>query len=171
MFKERITKLTETLSEFRNLLWLFGSWVYHHWKMDCKRNADAPWFLISCSLLKLSVAQVLSNVLQNVESVETLQFQNFIRSLLEVTHSRQKRIRFWGPFTTSVFKLQRMGHVPGKPPNVWKKEKSKAEGDFSFKLKNKKLTSRKCRVTAERLPQQLRFSDFKLGALRSRLLG
>lgn len=68
-----------------------------------------------------------------MESVETLQFQNFIRSTSEATHSGQTRIRLWAPFMTNTFKTQRMGHVPVKPQNVCVKEREvKGRGRFLF---------------------------------------
>ena len=57
----------------------------------CKSCADAPWFPISCNLLKDNIVQVLLNCLQNMESVEIFQFQNFMRSALVATHSGQTR--------------------------------------------------------------------------------
>ena len=106
---------------------------YHHWKADCKRNADALLFLLSCNLYKVSVAQALPLFPQNTESMETGQFQIFLRSMLQVTHSRQIRVSLWEPFMMSMFKMQRTGHVPGKPPIVCAKERqSKRQKEISF---------------------------------------
>ena len=105
--------------------------VYHHWKADCKRNADALSLLISCNLHKVNVAQALPHFPQNTARMETGQFQIFLRSMLQVTHSRQIRVSLWEPFMMSMFKMQRTGHVPGKPPIVCAKE-SKRQREISF---------------------------------------
>lgn len=110
---------------------------YHYWKVDCKRNADAPLFLISCNLHKVNVAQV-PHFPQNMENLETIQFQIFLWSTLQVTHSRQIRISLWGPFMMNMFKMQRTDHVPLKPPIVCVKERErgvKGRGRFLIQIK------------------------------------
>lgn len=143
---------------------------YHHWKADCKKNADALSFLAVLQFAQKECGSSFPpHFPQNTSSMETGQFQIFLRSMLQVTHSRQIREKPWEPFMMSMFKMQRTVMFL-ENLQCSAKERVKGRGEISFKLKTK-FTSRKCRVTAERLPQQLRFTDFKLGALRSRLLG
>lgn len=104
--------------------------------MDCKRDADVPWFLISRNLLKVNVAQVPLNCLENMESVETLQFQNFLRSTLEAPHSGQTGIRLWAPFRANTSKMQGMGHAPVKPQKVCVCERGRSKRQREISLLN-----------------------------------
>lgn len=161
MFKAHITKLTETLSEFGNPLWLFGPWVLSSLEGTVKK-CRCPVVSNILQFAQSECGSSFSTFPQNTSSMETGQFQIFLRSMLQVTHSRQIRVSLWEPFMMSMFKMQRTGHVPVENLQLCAKERVKGRGRFLFKLKNKKLTSRKCRVTAERLPQQLRFTDFQI---------
>lgn len=149
MFKERITELPETLSECRSPLWLSE----HRPEVECGGNAGAPLLPMACPLFNARAAQL---PFRFPLKIRTFPFQNFpsLQHRLCVEDQRDEAPEAFGG-------KQEQGQVPGSPPDVRKKE-FKAEEDFFSKLKNKKLTSRKSRVRAERLPQRLRFFRFQI---------
>lgn len=130
--------------------WLFGPRVAHHRKVGGKRNADALFVWCPAPTTLFKALPIFSS--KTEKALRCLNFEFFDYWYCWSNMLDRQELGRWGLFLKKFRGKERARFLRNPQTYIWETSQ-KAEGDFSFKLKNKKLTSRKCRVTAERLPQ------------------